>query len=148
MVLAFLRSTIKAAKDNGWKAALEEVKKQGLVATKLWTDDGARLVGVDKLGNKYFEKKVNSQFGRHRWVEYADKKQYNASAVPPEWHGWLHYITDHTPEQLEDLKPARYGIEHKLNRSGEGDAYIYHSKGHALNPKQRNWTRYEPWQPT
>ena len=38
--------------------------------------------------------------GRHRWVEYADAVDYDASSVPPEWHGWLHHITDHTPEQV------------------------------------------------
>lgn len=45
------------------------------------------------------------------------------------------------------LKPKRYGVEHKENFSGEGDEFIYHSKGHALNPGQRDWTRYQPWQP-
>lgn len=109
---------------------------------------GATLVGVDGFGNKYYEKLENTQFGRHRWVEYGDKKRYNASSVPPEWHGWLHYITDRTPEQLQMLKPKRYGAEHRPNLSGEGEEFIYHSKGHALNPGQRGWTRYEPWQPT
>lgn len=37
--------------------------------------------------------------GRHRWVEYAEKSRYNASQVPAEWHGWLHYITDHTGDE-------------------------------------------------
>ena len=46
------------------------------------------------------------------------------------------------------LKPSRYGIEHKENFSGEGEELIYHSKGHALNPGQRDWTRYQSWQPT
>lgn len=45
------------------------------------------------------------------------------------------------------LKPKRYGAEHKENLSGEGEEYIYHSKGHALNPGQKDWTRYQPWQP-
>jgi len=37
--------------------------------------------------------------GRHRWVEYAEKGRYNASQVPAEWHGWLHYITDNTGDE-------------------------------------------------
>lgn len=105
-------------------------------------------------------------------MEYAQKNRYNASQVPAEWHGWLHHITDHTGDevslvkfslmrtpsfqnsyiihtmQLLLLKPKRYGLEHKENFSGEGDAYIYHSKGHTLNPGQRDWTRYQTWQPT
>ncbi|KAH7571488.1 hypothetical protein JRO89_XS04G0061200 [Xanthoceras sorbifolium] len=139
---------------------------------------GATLVGVDKFGNKYYQKLGDTQYGRHRWVEYAEKGRYNASQVPAEWHGWLHFITDHTGDeaslvlkyymipynvrafvclsilkkvhllQLLMLKPKRYGLEHKENLSGEGDEYIYHSKGHALNPGQRDWSRYQPWQPT
>jgi len=38
--------------------------------------------------------------GRHRWVEYAEKTRYNASQVPAEWHGWLHFITDHTGDEV------------------------------------------------
>ncbi|KAJ0080575.1 hypothetical protein Patl1_23862 [Pistacia atlantica] len=41
----------------------------------------------------------SSSPGRHRWVEYAEKSRYNASQVPPEWHGWLHHITDHTGDE-------------------------------------------------
>ncbi|XP_028214957.1 uncharacterized protein LOC114397019, partial [Glycine soja] len=57
--------------------------------------------------------------GRHRWVEYAEKTRYNASQVPPEWHGWLHFIIDLTGGELLLLKPKRYGAEHKENWSGE-----------------------------
>jgi len=108
---------------------------------------GATLVGVDKFGNKYYEKLHDTQHGRHRWVEYAEKDRYNASQVPPEWHGWLHHITDSTGDQLLAQKTARYLVEHKQNYSGEGEELIYHSKGHALNPGQRDWTRYQPWEP-
>lgn len=38
--------------------------------------------------------------GRHRWVEYASPWDYDAANVPPEWHGWLHHITDHTADQV------------------------------------------------
>ncbi|XP_040949313.1 molybdopterin biosynthesis protein CNX1 isoform X7 [Gossypium hirsutum] len=50
------------------------------------------------------------QSGRHRWVEYAKKDRYDASQVPPEWQGWLHFITDHTGDELLMLKPKRYGL--------------------------------------
>ncbi|TYI80347.1 hypothetical protein E1A91_D05G082300v1 [Gossypium mustelinum] len=48
--------------------------------------------------------------GRHRWVEYAKKDRYDASQVPPEWQGWLHFITDHTGDEFLMLKPKRYGL--------------------------------------
>uniref|UniRef100_A0A0D6R476 NADH dehydrogenase [ubiquinone] 1 alpha subcomplex subunit 12 n=1 Tax=Araucaria cunninghamii TaxID=56994 RepID=A0A0D6R476_ARACU len=151
-----IRSAIKMIKEKGISNLWKEAKQEGfldaildgnLMATKIH-NIGATLVGVDKFGNKYYEKLENTQFGRHRWVEYADKKRYNASNVPPEWHGWLHFVTDHTADQLQMFKPKRYGAEHQPNLSGEGEEYTYHSKGHPLNPNQRDWTRYEPWQPT
>ncbi|XP_057854738.2 probable NADH dehydrogenase [ubiquinone] 1 alpha subcomplex subunit 12 isoform X2 [Cryptomeria japonica] len=144
---SLIRSAMKAIKEKGISNLWKEAKHEGFLATKIH-NIGATLVGVDSFGNKYYEKLENVQFGRHRWVEYGDKQRYNASNVPPEWHGWLHYITDHTPEQLQMFKPKRYGEEHRPNLSGEGDEFTYHSKGHMLNPSQRDWTRYEPWQPT
>ncbi|KAG0502167.1 hypothetical protein HPP92_002239 [Vanilla planifolia] len=74
---------------------------------------GATVVGVDKFGNKYYERLENTQFGRHRWVEYAQKDRYNASQVPPEWHGWLHYITDHTGD--ESTRKISLGKEKSLS---------------------------------
>ncbi|KAF4393346.1 hypothetical protein F8388_023150 [Cannabis sativa] len=161
-----VKSVFKSIKERGVGNFLRELREEGylkalldgnLMQTKIH-NIGATLVGVDKVGNKYYQQ-LDTQYGRHRWVEYAEKGRYNASQVPPEWHGWLHYITDHTGDEASTanlfyslyllmLKPKRYGIEHKENFSGEGDEYIYHSKGHALNPGQRNWTRYQPWQPT
>lgn len=115
---------------------------------------GATLVGVDKVGNKYYEKLHQTQYGdfllnlketspwfqlfyqiiylitfylwikkkkqtvwvmfvgRHRWVEYASKDRYNASQVPPEWHGWLHFITDHTGDEV--TPPPAYLLHHHV----------------------------------
>ncbi|KAE8692973.1 NADH dehydrogenase 1 alpha subcomplex subunit 12 [Hibiscus syriacus] len=67
---------------------------------------GATLVGVDKFGNKYYEKLGDTQIGRHRWVEYAKKDRYDASQVPPEWHGRLHCITDHTGDEASPFSPC------------------------------------------
>ncbi|KAG5617435.1 hypothetical protein H5410_017259 [Solanum commersonii] len=142
-----VRSIFQSIKEKGIGNFLKELKQEGYVQTKIH-NIGATLVGVDKFGNKYYEKLGDTQYGRHRWVEYAQKNRYNASQVPAEWHGWLHHVTDHTGDELLLLKPKRYGLEHKENFSGEGDAYIYHSKGHTLNPGQRDWTRYQTWQPT
>ncbi|VDN97007.1 unnamed protein product [Rodentolepis nana] len=56
------------------------------------------MVGEDYLGNKYYEN--NRYFiGRNRWVIYGNRFgwDYEASQVPPEWHRWLHNMTDETP---------------------------------------------------
>ncbi|XP_022756066.1 probable NADH dehydrogenase [ubiquinone] 1 alpha subcomplex subunit 12 [Durio zibethinus] len=156
MATTVVKSALGAIRKRGLPTFLSELKEDGftkcifdgkLLQTKIH-NIGATLVGVDKFGNKYYEKLGDTQSGRHRWVEYAKKDRYDASQVPPEWHGWLHCITDHTGDELLMLKPQRYGVEHKENLSGKGNEFIYHSKGHALNPGQRDWTRYQSWQPS
>lgn len=60
---------------------------------------GGELVGTDAYGNKYFEKK-DAILNRDRWVVFANSTHYtgqNPTVVPPEWHGWLHFITDDNP---------------------------------------------------
>ncbi|KAG0561283.1 hypothetical protein KC19_9G051600 [Ceratodon purpureus] len=111
----------------------------GGLLVALLKEDGAVLKGVDSYGNEYWEK-MQDQHGRHRWVKYADAVDYDAASVPPEWHGWLHHITDHTPEQLEALKPTRYGLE------AWDKAPKYFAKGHALHPQRRSWKHFESWQ--
>ena len=57
---------------------------------------GGELVGTDHNGNRYYEKK-DAQVGRNRWVVYGkgdDWRNQNPSSVPPEWHNWLHFISD------------------------------------------------------
>ena len=56
------------------------------------------VVGVDKVGNTYYENK-RYFVGRSRWVVYNDNVSfdYDGSQVPAEWYGWLHYKTDVPP---------------------------------------------------
>jgi NADH dehydrogenase (ubiquinone) 1 alpha subcomplex subunit 12 len=73
---------------------------------------GGQLIGVDSNGNKYFEKK-DAQVGRNRWVVYAGGQDWinqNASTVPPEWHGWLHFISDENPANVRTLFLIQYII--------------------------------------
>mmetsp|Transcript_1809 Transcript_1809/g.2117 ORF Transcript_1809/g.2117 Transcript_1809/m.2117 type:complete len:202 (-) Transcript_1809:534-1139(-) len=59
-----------------------------------------RCVGVDALGNKYFEN-TDYPMGQHRWIEHKDFNGHalaEASTVHPLWHGWLHCMTDQVPQ--------------------------------------------------
>jgi NADH:ubiquinone oxidoreductase 17.2 kD subunit len=40
--------------------------------------------------------------GRNRWVEYSEKVHldYDASQIPAEWFGWIHYRTDLPPHKV------------------------------------------------
>ena len=58
------------------------------------------LQGVDKFGNEYFENAKDYHWGQHRWVEHKkwdSNLLAEASVVPPEWHRWLHGMTDDPP---------------------------------------------------
>lgn len=75
------------------------------------------MIGVDSNGNKYYEKK-DAQVGRNRWVVYAGGQDWinqNSSTVPPEWHGWLHFITDENPANVRTRFLIRYTYSTFLN---------------------------------
>eukprot|EP01112_Ceratiomyxa_fruticulosa_P022433 TRINITY_DN8203_c0_g1_i1.p1 TRINITY_DN8203_c0_g1~~TRINITY_DN8203_c0_g1_i1.p1 ORF type:complete len:167 (-),score=27.82 TRINITY_DN8203_c0_g1_i1:65-565(-) len=90
------------------------------------------LVGVDKFGNEYYEDKENEAFGRHRWVEYPGgltfpwTKPKDPTTVPPEWHSWLHYMSDYTGNDQAFLgaTPTVYKKEHLKNNTGTENAYV------------------------
>ena len=82
---------VKAVKTLGPREMLRQLYHYDYI--KMGT-----LVGVDRLGNKYFEN-LEEQHGRHRWVEYNTEigSHREASRIQPEWHGWMHHMTDNTP---------------------------------------------------
>ncbi|VDP95501.1 unnamed protein product [Echinostoma caproni] len=97
-------------------------------------------VGTDYLGNKYYEN--NKYFmGRNRWVIYGNRFgwDYEGSQVPPEWHRWLHHMTDETPvDKPPDKK--NWTLPHSENTTLDATKkYIPYS---TTRPK------VEPWKPT
>ena len=91
------------------------------------------LVGEDKYGNKYYEN-LEYFFGRHRFVFYA-RKDFDASQVPPEWHRWLHLMTDNPPT-VEPPENRKFLIDHLENKSGTLDEYVPYS---TTRPKIEQW---------
>ena len=57
------------------------------------------FVGKDELGNSYYEAKDDrdsyDKGRKRRWVVYNGYAE--ASKVPADWHGWLHYTFDEPP---------------------------------------------------
>ncbi|XP_065911727.1 NADH dehydrogenase [ubiquinone] 1 alpha subcomplex subunit 12-like isoform X2 [Dysidea avara] len=93
------------------------------------------LVGTDSVGNKYYQNN-NYFFGRNRWVFYAKKRgEYDASDVPAEWHGWLHYTTD-DPPTLKPPTQRKFLSEHIANKTGSNEAYVPYS---TTRPKVQSW---------
>jgi NADH:ubiquinone oxidoreductase subunit len=102
-----------------------------------------RLVGVDKYGNKYYENRYYF-YGSSRWVEYAEYKnlEYDASQVPAEWFGWLHYRTDATPNEdaVKLHTKFKWMLDHSENQSGTKEAYMPYS---TTKPKIEAWDHNE-----
>ncbi|XP_012281007.1 probable NADH dehydrogenase [ubiquinone] 1 alpha subcomplex subunit 12 [Orussus abietinus] len=97
------------------------------------------LIGIDKYGNKYYENNYYF-YGRNRWVSYAKEVglDYDASQVPPEWFGWLHYKTDLPPHKDPRRPKYKWMAEHRPNMSGTNEAYVPYS---TTKPK------IQPWKP-
>ena len=113
------------------------------IGTRLFTWFKGQLVGSDSQGNRYFtERKAVPGRRARRWVIYNGTVE--ASRVPPEWHGWLHYTFD-APLAASPEKP--WVKEHQPNFSGTPDAYL--PTGHDLRGGQRQHATgdYEAWQP-
>ena len=106
------------------------------IGTSIYTWLHGREVGRDSRGNVYYEhKRAAGGTRRRRWVMFAGP--VDPSAVPPEWHCWLHYTTDaplpvaHRAWQKPQLANAT-GTDARYRPAGAGP----HSAG-----------TYEAWSP-
>lgn len=115
------------------------------IGTRLFTWWRGELVGTDDQGNRYFQEKTPVR-GRkqRRWVMY--NGQPEASRVPPDWHGWLHYTVD-VPPPNGALPKKPWQKQHQPNLTGTAAAY--RPAGDIMNagPRAKATGDYEPWQP-
>jgi NADH:ubiquinone oxidoreductase subunit len=92
------------------------------VGTWWFTRKRGTLVGTDDQGNKYYEEnRVSKAAGiKRRWVIY--NGYVEASRIPVDWHGWLHYTFDKPPVEepfeIEDWEEPR-----TPNMTGTKEAY-------------------------
>ncbi len=113
------------------------------LGTRLFTLLRGRRVGTDGAGNIYYEDKRSRAGGRRvrRWVMYAGAPE--ASAVPPEWHAWLHYTTDaplaETPRPW--IKP------HEMNHTGTPASYRPPGHDYRGGVRAPATGDYEAWTP-
>ncbi|KAG8439586.1 hypothetical protein GDO86_005685 [Hymenochirus boettgeri] len=118
------------------RRAVEQIRSHGGLRGSFWQilrvsdlKTGA-LIGVDKYGNKYFEDK-RYFFGRHRWVEYTKEMngkatywEVDGSMVPPEWHRWLHCMTEEPPTTHPPANHKYIWANHQFNLSGTPGQYV------------------------
>jgi NADH:ubiquinone oxidoreductase subunit len=115
------------------------------IGTLIYTWLNGKRVGTDGFGNRYYRSSKQPLYGRERrWVLY--KGIDEASKVPPEWHAWLHHITE-KPLTDGDAKAHPWQKPHVPNLSGT--PYAYRPKGHDLRGGKRAPATgdYEPWTP-
>lgn len=116
------------------------------IGTRLFTLFRGRYVGTDEAGNRYYQERAQPRGRRRRrWVMY--KGAVEASRVPPEWHGWLHYTVDESPlDRPPAVKP--WQKPHQPNLTGTTEAY--RPPGHDYESGQRapGTGDYEPWRPS
>ena len=110
------------------------------LGTRLFTWRKGELVGTDSFGNRYYRERR----GERRWVIYNGPAE--ASRVPPEWHGWLHHIVDHPPDD-EAVADHPWQLPHRPNMTGTPQAY--RPPGSTLRSGRRAGATgdYDAWSP-
>ncbi|KAJ3085790.1 Nucleosomal histone H3-Lys79 methylase [Quaeritorhiza haematococci] len=74
--------------------------------------------------------------GRGRWVLYK-KWNFDGTQVPPEWHQWLHRVTDDAPANTpEKFVYPKFSPEHVEHLTGTTAAYKVYS---TTRPKMEAW---------
>jgi NADH:ubiquinone oxidoreductase subunit len=115
-------------------------------SNRIYTRMRGRQVGTDDMGNIYYvqSKGVGPLGVPRRWVIY--KNGAEASQIPPEWHGWMHYTVD-TPPAGDDDRAKPWQLPHQPNLTGTPDAYRPTGSilGRAVRAKATG--DYTPWQP-
>lgn len=115
---------MRSLREFGWRGTLKKLYVYGDL--KFGT-----IVGTDKFGNMYFENK-DLPYGQHRWIEYADIHNFDASQIPPEWHGWMTHTFDEPP--------TAYKIPENLVQIANPSHAIYasHLGGVISEPERQN----------
>jgi NADH:ubiquinone oxidoreductase subunit len=105
------------------------------------------FIGQDDFGNRYYEARDNSDSydeRKRRWVIY--NGYADASKVPAEWHGWLHYTFDEPPT-TDPLRRRAWELDHVPNLTGT--IWAWRPKGAIQRGGERAAASgdYEAWRP-
>jgi NADH:ubiquinone oxidoreductase subunit len=123
---------------------LTYINVMATIGTRIFTWFHGRQVGHDGQGNIYYEERRAPRNGRRvrRWVLYAGVP--DASAVPPEWHPWLHYTTD---APLLEMPERPWQKPHLPNLTGTPAGYRPAGHDYSGGQRARATGDYEAWTP-
>ncbi len=103
------------------------------------------FVGEDEEGNRFYEERRPSLDGRkRRYVIYAGLAE--ASRLNPDWHAWMHYITDDPPTRAP-LPRKAWEKPHRPNMTGTIHAYRPPGSLARGGERARATGDYEAWSP-
>ena len=114
------------------------------LGTRFHTWRFGKRVGEDEVGNIYYEGGVNSDGRTRRWVVY--NGYADASKVPPDWHGWLHYTFDEPPTE-HPLPRRSWEKDHLPNLTGTPMAWRPQGSLAAEGRRPAATGDYEAWRP-
>jgi len=116
------------------------------IGTRIYTALNGKLVGKDGQGNRYYQERRDPKGRRRkRWVIYNGERE--ASRVPAEWHGWLHYTVDQTPDEAPVARKP-WQADHVPNQTGTPDAWRPPGSEYEGGKRAAATGDYEPWRPT
>ena len=104
------------------------------IGTFIYTLFTGKLVGKDGFGNKYYS---NSK--EKRWVIYKNKVE--SSKIPPEWHLWIHFLTNNIPSN----NPIKFKWQKKHEENLTGTAKAYKPDGSLTFDSKKDMKKYETW---
>ena len=108
------------------------------ISTQIFTWRKGQKVGEDAQGNIYYQ----TTGGKRRWVIYNGEME--ATRIPADWHGWLHFTWDEPPTEAPLVQRA-WQKPHQENLTGTDAAYV--PAGSLRRPTPVARTDYEAWQP-
>lgn len=111
------------------------------IGTRFYTWRFGERVGEDSFGNQYYRHKNRDL--DERWVVFPGSVE--ASAVPPEWHAWLHKYVDVPPDA--STAKAAYAKDHQPNLTGGAEAYRPPGHDYMGGERAAATGDYEPWRP-
>jgi NADH:ubiquinone oxidoreductase subunit len=115
-------------------------RNPGLV---LWTLRQGGAVGKDSLGNRYFQTRAAPKGTRpRRWVVYAGPA--DASVIGPEWHAWLHGLTD---QVLPESGRRPWQKPHQANLTGTPSGYRPAGHDYEGGERAKASADYQSWTP-
>jgi NADH:ubiquinone oxidoreductase subunit len=102
------------------------------------------LVGEDEQCNRFYENR-HETFGRDRWVEYSDVKNFDSSNISPRWHAWLHKMTDDVGDVKSDPSYVRPVTR---NLTGTPAAYVPPAHRNSGRSKGAVPSKFQSWDPS